>query len=298
MTQVGLDLEFGAIAVHEAVAQVAAELLGHDIVGQIGDVADHARDLETAYRHHAVTVIVPAMKIRIGDDGLARHLVEGDVLRGQARSGGDDKCVGDALRIGDGPLQGLHRSQRTTHHRCESPDSQMIGQACLGVDPILHRDHREVGAIGLVCRRVQVLRAGRAETATEVVDSDDEEPVGVEWLAGSHHVVPPADIVGVVLIKAGDMMRGIERVAHQHGVTAIGVEAAIGLIGKLEMRYRPAAAECERLGELRHLRLHDTDRTRIQDHCLHKQKTRATGRLFGSGSSYRESPDTSLAGFL
>ncbi|MFY8062341.1 MAG: hypothetical protein ACOVN2_01405 [Usitatibacteraceae bacterium] len=59
-----------------------------------------------------------------------------------------------------------------------------------------------------------------------------------------------------------------------------------------------AAAESERLGEMRRLCLHDTDRARIHDFRLRKQETRATCRLFGSGSSLRGSPDTSLAGFL
>ena len=61
---------------------------------------------------------------------------------------------------------------------------------------------------------------GRAEAAAEVVDADDEEAVGVERLARPDHVVPPADVVGIVGVVAGDVVRRVERVADQHRVAA------------------------------------------------------------------------------
>jgi hypothetical protein len=60
-------------------------------------VADHARDAQAARRHHALLVVVAAVEIRVGHDRLARHLVEGDVLRRELRRRGDDDRMAHAL---------------------------------------------------------------------------------------------------------------------------------------------------------------------------------------------------------
>jgi hypothetical protein len=62
---------------------------------------------------------------------------------------------------------------------------------------------------------------------------------------------------------ARNVVRGVERVAHQHGVGARCVQLAVGLIGNLELRQHRAALELERLGEDRLLRGHGADRARI-----------------------------------
>ncbi len=83
-----------------------------------------------------------------------------------------------------------------------------------------------------------VTRPGRAEAAAEVVDADDEEAVGVERLARPDHVVPPADVVGIVGVEARDVMRRVERVADQHRVVARRRQRPVGLVGELEGRQR------------------------------------------------------------
>ena len=225
---------------------------------------DHARDPQPALRHHIMLVEVPAVEIRIGDDGLARHLVEGDVLRRQLRGSGHHQCIGHPRRVGDRPLHGLHRAQRASHHCGEPGDPEMVGQPRLGIDPVFHRDHRKIGAIATAGLGIEVPRAGAAEAATQVVDPDDEKPCGIEWLAGPDHVVPPARLTRCIGVGAGDMVRSVQCVAHQYRIGAGRVEPAIGFVDQFEMRYRPAAPEGEGLGKARDLRTDDANRMGIQ----------------------------------
>src|SRR3970282_1477196 len=56
---------------------------------------------------------------------------------------------------------------------------------------------------------------GRAMPAAEVVHADDEEAAGVHRLAGTDHVVPPADVFGVVRVFGGGGGGGGQRVDNQ-----------------------------------------------------------------------------------
>ena len=143
--QVRLDLELDVEAELElALAQCAAEFLGHGIVGQIRDVTEHAREPQTAARHDAVGVVVPAVEIRVGRDGLPRHLVECDVLGGELGRCGDHECVANAVRIRDRPVQRLHGPEAATDHGGEAADAETIREARLRGNPVVDGDHREV----------------------------------------------------------------------------------------------------------------------------------------------------------
>ena len=125
-------------------------------------------------------------------------------------------------------MQGLHRAQRTAHHRRKARDAQVVGEARLRVHPVFDRDHREIRAERQACRGIGRLRAGRAKTATQVIHADHEEAIRIERLARANHVVPPAQIT--IGVKARNVVRGVERVAHEDGVRARRVERAVGLV--------------------------------------------------------------------
>ena len=61
--------------------QATAEFFAHGVIRQVGDVADHARQHQPALGDHALFLKVSAMELRVSEDRLARHFVEGDVLR-------------------------------------------------------------------------------------------------------------------------------------------------------------------------------------------------------------------------
>jgi len=68
------------------------------------------------------------VEIRIGNDRLACHFVEGDILRGELRCCGNRQAVANALRVTDRPLQCLHAAEAATNHRRPGVDAQLVGQ--------------------------------------------------------------------------------------------------------------------------------------------------------------------------
>ena len=254
VAQVGLDLELGREGEAQAFAQLATEFRLHLLVGQVGDVPDHPRHAQAAPRLHAVGVEVAVEELGIGEDRLARDLVERDVLGGEVRRRRDHQCVPDALRIADRPVERLHATEAAAHHRRPLPDAEAIGESGLRIDPVLDRHQREVGAPGRAGGGIGGQRPGRSEAAAEVVDADDEEPVRVERLARADHVVPPPDVVGGVGVVAGDVMRGVQRMADQHRIRALGIERAVRLVGELVALERAPAGEGQWLVEAHPLR--------------------------------------------
>ena len=123
--------------------------------------------------------------------------------------GGDHEGMRDAIGIGDRPLHRLHRAEAAAHDRRPAGNAEAFGESRLRVDPVLDCDHREACAIRPAGAWIDRRRAGRAETAAEIVHADDEEALGVERLTGADHVVPPADVDRIVGVVPGNMMRGI-----------------------------------------------------------------------------------------
>ena len=82
VAQIAFHFEIHVVViVQAAVAQGAAEFFAQSVFRQIGDVPHHAGDAQTAARLGAVLRVVSFVEIRVGQDGLARHIVERDVLR-------------------------------------------------------------------------------------------------------------------------------------------------------------------------------------------------------------------------
>ena len=71
-------------------------------------------------------------------------------------------------------------------------------------------------------------RAGAAEAGTQVVHANHKKTVGIDRLARADHGVPPALAPVLPGVHPRHMVRGIERMAHQHRIRARGIELAIG----------------------------------------------------------------------
>ena len=284
VTQIALDLELDVLrgVAQAAVAQLATELGLHRVVGQVRDVADHARHTQPAGRHHAVTVVVTAVKIGVGDDGASRDLVERDVLSRQVGRRSHRDAMTHTQRMAQRPRQRLHAAQAAANHRSQPANAQRIDQARLSIDPVLDRHHRKVGAVGLAGRGMGVHRSGRAKAGAQVVDADDEEAVGVQRLAGAHQVVPPTFSGGCIVVAAGHMVAGVQRVAHQHRVAGVAVQHAIGLVDQRVVRERRAAAQRQRLLELTTLWTDDADGLHEARQTKNRRRCRCGRRLRSS----------------
>ena len=139
-------------------------------------------------------------------------------------------------RMAQRPAERLHAAQAAADHRGELLDAEPVEQPRLRVDPVLDRHDREVGAVRAALGGrigIGVHRPGRAEARARVVDADDEEAPGVERLARTDQVVPPAFALRLAGIAARHMVAGVERMAHEHRIAARGVELAVGLVGQL-----------------------------------------------------------------
>src|SRR5690606_35614328 len=102
-------------------------------------------------------------------------------------------------------------------------------------------------------------RAAAAVAAAEVVEADDEETVGVERPARSDQVVPPARILVVGRITAGDMVVAGQRMADQYRVARVGVEFAIGFVHQIVRRQHRPAFQRQRFAEVGGARGDDAD---------------------------------------
>jgi hypothetical protein len=208
--------------------------------------------------------VIAVVVLGVGQDGLAGHLVEGDVLGRQLGRGGDDGGIGDTVRILQRPRQGLHAAQRTADHSGELLDAEHVGEAGLRGHPVFHGHEGKVRAIRRPGGRVNGGGTGAAVAAAEIVHPDHEEFARIERLAGANEVVPPANVVGRIGVIAGHMVGAGQRVTHQHRIAAIGVQLAIGLVDQFVFFEAPAALEQERLGKALGARCDDTDGLRLR----------------------------------
>ena len=151
---------------------------------------------------------------------------------GRDRKGAGGHCPGQRrqaaclARKECGMGQHAHAAERGADRRVQGVDAEVLdGDLCAARD-VLDPEFRPGIAVGAGGRRVDVARAGRAEAAAERVRADDEIAVGIEGLARSDQVLPPAR--GRILGGAGGVRRRGQAGEQQDGVVVRGVQGSPG----------------------------------------------------------------------
>ena len=120
-----------------------------------------------------------------------------------------------------------------------------VGEQRLRAHPVANRHHREVSAPGVAGLRVDAGRPAGAGAAAQIIQAYDEEPVGVDGLAGPDAGIPPAGALVALAGIAGGMVVAGQGMADQHRIGGVAVEGAIGLIDQLVGRQGTAAFQFE-----------------------------------------------------
>lgn len=120
----------------------------------------------------------------------------------------------------------------------------LSNKSVLCSDDVVDGEHGEGGSVGSACVRINGLRAGGAKTAAQRVGADDKVLVGVQRLARTDIVLPPASLwVGL----CGVCMRGgRETSVEQDGIGSVLVELAPGLEGDFKLWQAVAVIEGQR----------------------------------------------------
>jgi hypothetical protein len=101
----------------------------------------------------------------------------------------------------------------------------------------------------------------RTKTGANIVDANDKKPIRIHGLAGTDHIVPPAYAFGIVIVIAGNVMRGIERMTHQDRVAALFIQGAVRLDGQLVAGQHLPAAQVQRFIKRNEFGLYRAHRT-------------------------------------
>ena len=127
-------------------AMAPSEFFSHGSLAHISDMADHAGHGKPFCRKMP-TIVVATSPMRVCHDRLPAHFIEGNLLGGMPRRGGNDHGTLNFIRIGRNPFQGLHASHRTACHGEELINLQVVNEVLLHLDHVGNADDREIKTI-------------------------------------------------------------------------------------------------------------------------------------------------------
>ena len=248
------------------VAQSAAKFFAQAVFRQIGDVTHHTGYAQAAARQGLVLLIMTCMKIGVGDDGLARHIIKRNVLCRQFGRRGNDDRMTHTLRHVYRPLHGLHAAQAAPNHCRPLVYAKVIGQTRLGLHPVFDGNHGEIGTIGFACFWIEAQRPTAAMAAAQIVQPNHKKCIGIDGLAWANHIVPPATVLIGFSVFACHMVVARQGVANQDRIAFGGIQCAIRFHHQIKTGQHLPILQRQRLFKCNFLWRYHTHTARIIRH--------------------------------
>ena len=167
-------------------------------------------------------------------------------------SGADDDDIFDTCGVDSGQGEREHAAQAGANNG-KTFDAKVVKHLNLRARLVVCIDERETASPRLAIRR-KGAGAAAAVAAAQVVDADDEVFISIQRFTRANHAIPPAFIV-FGLPKIAGLRQGIivpvgvvtagQRMEEQDGIALIGIQRAVCLIGKLDIRQGLAIVERE-----------------------------------------------------
>ena len=206
----------------------------------------HAGHGQTGVGTVLFVIITPALPVGVGHDGLAPHLVEGNILGRMAPAGGDRDHTAHPVRVQRRPLQGLHTAHGAADHGENLVNTKMVQQQGLGFDHVANGDDRKIEPVRFAGGRVDLGRAGGAAAGTQHIGADHIETVGIDRATGADHILPPARFAGDGIDAAHIMIAG-QGMADQHHIGLVLIQGAPAFIGHMNGTERGTRIKTQRL---------------------------------------------------
>ena len=172
MAQVALHLKHPLGVVPRckaALSEFPAKAIAHAVSRHIGEVTDHSRQCHAPGRQRALCEVVAFMPVRVGEDGVTRNLVKGNILCCETRRCCQRDTVFDPVGKVDRPLQGLHATQAPANDGSPPRNTEIFCQPLLAADPIFHLRLWKTTSPWRACLGVECVGSRGSIATTQVI---------------------------------------------------------------------------------------------------------------------------------
>ena len=117
--------------------------------------------------------------VRVLNNGVTRHNVEGERLRVQRCRRGDEDTLVHVVREANRPLQSLHTTKAAPDDGGNAAEAKLTQERAMNRDDVAHRDFGEGRTVGFARRRIDGRGACRAGAPAQDIRANHAKTVGI-----------------------------------------------------------------------------------------------------------------------